>query len=90
MLYATKIKMKYGCYYSQNLIEIDQIYIQNHGWYKKETLYDYLKQNPKTIVVNISPFPCLIPALSLNSEKYVKSSPNIYWNDNLLDLPKEY
>lgn len=89
MLYATKIKMKYGYWNSQNLTEIDQIYIYNHGWYKKETLYDHLKENPKTIVVNISPYPYLIPMLSINREKYVRSNPDVYKHDDLLDLPRE-
>lgn len=89
MLYATKIKMKYGCYYSQNLLEIDKIYIHGNGWYTKDYLYDYLVQNPKTIAVNIYPHPYLIPALSINREKYVRSNPNIYEHDNLLNLPRE-
>ena len=87
-LYATKIKMKYGCRNSQDPMEIDQIYIYNYGWYKKELLHDYLKTAPKTIVVNISPYPYLIPMVSINREKYVRSNPDIYKHDNLLDLPR--
>lgn len=88
MLYATHIKMNSGRENSQNLTEIDQIYILNCGWYDKEDLYDHLVQNPKTIAVDIFPYPCLIPAISSNREKYVRSNPNDYEHDNLLDLPK--
>ena len=37
MMYATRIKMKPGCYSSQSLTEIDQIYIigcDRPGYYK--------------------------------------------------------
>jgi len=86
--YATKIKMKYGCQHSQNLLEIDQIYIHDCGWCTKEYLYDYLKHYPETVVVNIHPYPYLIPALSSNLEKYVRSTPNSSEHDNLLNLPR--
>lgn len=46
---ATKIKMKPGCSNSTKTTEIDQIYIEgctNPGYFKKATLYDYLKSNP--------------------------------------------
>ena len=85
---ATKIKMKSGCNNSQSLLEIDQIYIHNCGWCKKEYLYDYLKKFPKSIVVDIPPRPYLLPALSINCEKYVRSNPDIYKHDDLLDLPR--
>ena len=88
MLYATHIKMKSGHENSQSLIEIDQIYIRDRGWYKKADLYDHLVKHPKTIAVNIYPYPYLIPALSVNREKYVRSNPDIYKHDDLLDLPR--
>ncbi len=88
MLYAEKIKMKYGCWNSQRPEEIDQIYIRGHGWYDKGKLYDYLKQHPKSIAVNIYPYPCLIPAVSINREKYVRSNPDPYKHDDLMDLPR--
>ena len=40
---ATRIKMKPGCYSSQNLIEIDEVFIRGctePGYYKKEALHD--------------------------------------------------
>lgn len=89
---ATKIKMKSGCGKSDNLLEIDSVYITgctNPGYFKKETLHDYLKKNPKTIQVDIWPYPNVIPATSINDEKYVKSSPNSSNKDNLLCLPRE-
>jgi len=89
MLYATKIRMSYGYYNSKYPEDISHIYIHGHGWYKKGDLHDFLKQNPKTIVVNISPYPYLIPAVSSNREKYVRSNPDPYKYDDLMDLPKE-
>lgn len=91
-MYATKIKMKQGCYRSNNLLEIDSIYIEgcnNPGFFKKHALYDFLKENPGTIQVKIWPYPNVIPAISSNGEKYVRSTPNDYAHDNLLDLPRE-
>ena len=89
---ATKIMMKKGCFTSQNLLEIDSIYIEGcsqPAFYKKETVYQYLLNNPGSIKVNIAPFPTLIPARSINGEKYVRSTPNNYTFDNLLRLPRE-
>lgn len=88
MLYATRLKMNYGYYNSRYPEDIDQIYIHEHGWYKKKVLHGYLKENPKTIVVNIPPYPPLIPAVSRNGEEYVRSNPDIYKHDDLMDLPK--
>ncbi len=88
---ATKIKMKSGCNNSQKLIEIDEIYVvgcKTPGFYKKSAVYDYLKENPNTIQVDIDPYPQLIPAKSVNGEKYVRSTPNDSTHDNLLDLPR--
>lgn len=89
---ATKIKMYTGKENSQSLLEIDEIYIQGctePGFYKKAKVYDYLKNNPGTIQVNIYPYPNLIPVLSVNGEKYVRSSANGSTKDNLLSLPRE-
>lgn len=91
-MYATKIRMKPGCYSSQDLLEIDSVYIigcDNPGFYKKSVLHDYLKNNPGAIRVNIEPYPEVIPALSAYGEKYVRSSPNGSTRDNLLSLPRE-
>lgn len=88
---ATGIHMRLGCNNSDNVLEIDSIYIEgcsNPGWFKKEDIHDYLKKNPNTIYVNRSPFPYLIPATSAYGEKYVRSEPNDTVNDNLLKLPR--
>ena len=89
---AVKIKMKPSCYYSSKLEEIDSIYLTgctNPGYFKKDVLHDYLKKNPNSIKVAIWPYPNLIPELSSKGEKYVRSAPNQYGHDNLLDLPRE-
>ena len=89
MLYATKIKMNYGYRNSNRPEDIDQIYIHEHGWCKKAILHDHLKQYPKSICVNIHPYPYLLPAVSSNQEKYVRSNPDPYKHNDLMDLPKE-
>lgn len=85
---ATKIKMKPGCGSSNNLLEIDQIYIDGSGFYPKASIHDYLKKNPNSIQVDIYPYPYLQPRLSQNGEKYVSSKPNNTGKDNLLNLPR--
>lgn len=87
---ATKIKMKLYCGTSRNVQDIDSIYINSTGTYwKKEEVHDYLKQFPKSIQVDISPYPNLIPAVSILGEKYVRSVANDTIKDNLLNLPRE-
>ena len=89
---ATKIKMQHGCYYSQKPVEIDSVWITGcakPGYYKKADLYDYLQTNPGTIQVDIWPYPHLIPAVSSRGEKYVRSTPDTYRHDDLMDLPRE-
>ena len=53
-----------------------------------DTINDHLKSHPNSIYVDISPYPDLIPALSSNYEKYVRSEPNDTPSDNLLKLPR--
>lgn len=88
---AKKIRMKNGCGNSNSTLEIAEIYVDGckaPGFYKKDALHDYLKTNPGSIQVNISPYPDLIPAVSSKGEKYVRSEPNDTANDNLLKLPR--
>lgn len=90
-MYATQIKMMPGCGNSQKAVEIDEIYVEGcrePGFYKKAVLHDYLKDNPGTIKVKISPYPDLVPATSSRGEKYVRSAPDEYTHDDLLDLPR--
>lgn len=94
MYYATKIKMKPGCGTSNNLLEIESIYLTGFSeetFYTKKAIHDFLVENPSTdIKVKIAPYyPKLIPATSIRGEKYVKSTPNSTQNDNLLALPRE-
>ena len=92
MIYAKKIKMKPNCKTSQSLIEIDEIYLDgcsNPGYYKKADVHNHVKQYPGSIKVNIWPYPDVIHATSVNGEKYVRSNPDIYKHDDLLDLPRE-
>ena len=89
---ATKIKMKSGCRFSNNLIEIDEIYIAdctNPGYFKKGVIHDHVKKFPGSIQVGVWPYPDVVDAVSANGEKYVRSSPNSYGHDNLLSLPRE-
>lgn len=91
-MYITKIKMKPGSHWSQSLLEIDEVYLvgdKSLGYFKKEIIYDFLKNNPGAIKVDRWPYPNVVPALSVNNEKYVKSTPNSYNHDNLLSLPRE-
>lgn len=93
IMLATKIKMKTGCGASNNLLEIDSIYLTGvdviPSYYKKEDVYDEIKNNNVKIKVDIWPYPELQAVLSANGEKYVRSTPNQYGFDNLLSLPRE-
>jgi hypothetical protein len=89
---ATKIKMMAGCGRSNNLLEIDEIYLVGSspdGYYKKAAVHDYLVQHPGSIQVNIAPYPNCVHAKSPYGEKYVKSTPDYTTKDNLLNLPRE-
>lgn len=89
---ATKLKTKPLCARSYALAENDEIFITGwplHGYYKKGYLHDYIKLSPGSIKVNIWPYPALIPAVSGNGEKYVRSRPDATRRDNLLNLPRE-
>lgn len=86
---ATAIRMKPNCSYSYNLLEIDQICLNNADWYKKEILHDHVRKYPGSIKVGSLSGPNVIPAVSINGEKYVKSTPNSRTSDNLLALPRK-
>ena len=67
---ATGIRLKASCSNpdSPKLTEIDSIYVEgctNPGLFKKEALYDYLQEHPKTIQVNIRPYPVSYTHLTL-------------------------
>ena len=91
--------MKPNCYYSDSLLEIDQVFItgwsyagysnQPDGYYDKGVLHDYLKMYPNSIQVDRYPYPECIPEVSIRGEKYIRSTPNSSTRDNLLSLPRD-
>ena len=82
---ATKIQMKIYCGNSKNVQDIDS----TGTYWKKETVHEYLRTFPKSIQVNIFPYPYLVPVTSQLGEKYVRSEANNTTEDNLLKLPRE-
>jgi len=91
MKYATRIRMKPGCGSSNDLTEIDEIFIDGDGvyqFYKKEYVHDLVKANPCSIKVSLAPYPYVVHAISSRGEKYVRSEPNDRTSDNLLRLPR--
>lgn len=91
MMYAKKIRMQNGCRNSNNTQEIAEIYVDgcnNPGFFPKAVLHDFLKTNPDSIRVNISPYPYVVPATSYRGERYVRSEANDTIHDNLLKLPR--
>ena len=88
MKYAEKIKMIRGKENSNELLEIDEIYVSGIGWRSKAYYYDYLTIYPNTLAANIYPCPKLVKQISPNNEKFVKSEPDKYGFDNLLNLPR--
>ena len=91
-MYAKKIKMRSGKENSNDLLEIDSIYVDgcnNPGFFKKDVLHKFLKKYPGSVKVYRVPYPDLVPATSINGELYVKSVPDNTRRDNLLSLPRE-
>ena len=92
MIFVTKIRMQRGCKNSQNLEEIESLYLSGNGvndFYPKAMVHDHVKNYPGSIKVDIYPRPNVIAATSKSGEKYVKSAPNSSGKDNLLALPRE-
>lgn len=89
-MFATKIKMKPGERFSQSVLEIDEIFLDDyHTYFKKEWVHDFVKKYPGSVAVGIHPYPALIPVTSVYGEKYVRSKANDSPDDNLLALPRE-
>ncbi len=89
---ATKIKMKSGCRQSENLLEIDSIYLEGYpksSYYKKDAVYDFIKNQDRVIYVNVKPYPRLKAVLNGDGEKYVCAETTTYSLDDLLNLPRE-
>jgi hypothetical protein len=94
MYAVAKIKMNDGHKQSNDLLDIDQLYLDGKGslagtWHTKAYLYDYLKINPGSIQISIDPKPFIMPMLSDKGEKYIKSSVDLKKKDYLLSLPRE-
>lgn len=88
---VTGIKLKRGCGRSYSVLEVDEIYVTGYkvdGFYKKEEVHDFLRMYPGSIRVGIFPFPVLVPAVSANGERYVRSQANGTVHDNLMELPR--
>lgn len=92
MIKVTKIRMKK---YSSNSIKLEEIKdlklegdLNNPGWFSKESIHDYIKNNNGVVNVDIYPYPKLV-AVTTTTDRYVKSTPNRYGFDNLLELPRE-
>ncbi|WP_260198703.1 DUF3892 domain-containing protein [Lacticaseibacillus paracasei] len=92
MIYASKIQMNTGKEHNNELISIKSIYLEGlteSGFYTKESIYDWLKNNSDIEVrVKIEPYPRVQPAI-WKTTKYVKSQPDDTGLDNLLKLPRE-
>ena len=92
MIKAVKIRMKQYCNSSMKLEEIKDIKLEgdltNPGWFSKESIHDFIKNDNGVVNVNIYPYPKLI-AVTTATDRYVKSTPNRYGFDNLLELPRE-
>ena len=91
-MFATAIKMNVGCENSSFCGDIHSIRIKDkngENFHTKEVVHNHLLSNPGTIQVDIGPYyPNLVPAVSSNGVKYVRSEPNDTPHDNLLSLPK--
>lgn len=92
MIKAVKIRMKQYCNSSMKLEEIKDIKLEgdltNPGWFSKESIHNFIKNDNGVVNVNIFPYPKLI-AVTTSTDRYVKSTPNKYGFDNLLELPRE-
>lgn len=92
MIKAVKIRMKQYSKDSMRLEEIKDIKLEgdlnNPGWFRKEDVHDYIKNSNGIVNVDIYPYPKLI-AVTTSTDRYVKSTPNKYGYDNLLELPRE-
>ena len=93
MLYATKVAMCKGCEKSCDRKHIEEIYISDQNnelkegsnYYTRESIHDYLKDNPESIQVK-NRFGPYLEAYGAKG-KYVRSRANDYTTDNLLYLP---
>ncbi|WP_321301795.1 DUF3892 domain-containing protein [uncultured Sphaerochaeta sp.] len=89
---AIAIRLNSGCTSPKTCNDISEIEIKegsSSSWKTKAKVYDLVKASPGSIEVDRYPYPDLVPVLSKNDEKYVRSEPNDTEHDNLLKLPQE-
>lgn len=88
---AVRLIMKKGAEYSNNPRDIMSLVIQDNKTCKlcavSET-YRYLKANPDTKISVKGSETYLVPAESLNGERYVRSELNTSTVDALMQLPR--
>lgn len=93
MIYAKEISFNRGD--EKRLETIVKIYLSSSnaegvdGWYSKEAINDWIHDDSNEIVVNIDPFPKLIP-VDGEKVKYVRSTKDNTDKDNLLKLSFKY
>ena len=90
-MYVYKLKMRPGCEKSCDVRDIEALYIGYPvtAYWKKERLHDYVRHHPGTVQVAIAPYMDVIPAVSSQGEKYVRSGPDDSPHDSLLRLSRE-
>ena len=92
MIKVTKIRMKQYSGNSMRLEEIKDLKLEgdlnNPGWFSKENIHNYIKNNNGVVNVNIYPYPKLV-SVTTATDRYVRSTPNRFGFDNLLELPRE-
>ena len=90
-MYVYKLKMRPGCEKSCDVRDIDSLYIGYPvaAYWKAERVHNYVKSHPGAIQVSIAPYMDVLPAVSSQGEKYVRSGPADSSYDSLLRLSRE-
>lgn len=85
---VNKIKMKKGRLCSYNPLDIQGVYIDDI-YYCVEEVYDYIANTDEKIYIKGKKDVYLVNVLALNGSKYLRTTPNESFIDNLLNLPRE-
>lgn len=85
---VNKIKMRQGRLCSYNPLDIQGVYVDNI-YHDVEDVYDYIIKTGQKIYVNGSREVHLISVIALNGKRYIRSTPNKSFVDDLLKLPRE-
>lgn len=83
-----KLKMKQGRLCSYNPLDIQGVYIDDR-YRDVAEVYDYIEKTGEKIYVEGKNGVYLINVLALNGSKYLRSTPNESFVDNLFGLPRE-